>query len=107
MYIYFKNADTEGGVSLGTIQISIAFALIHGVLEVLIIWIEAKVFEQPFFEYFVICFNGRLGWVPKLNRFYDKYFVGALSRGETELNYDKIEKKICGMDMSVEFLFSN
>ena len=45
MYYYFKSLDiVDETVSLGTIKLSITFAMIHGVLEVLTIWIEAEVF---------------------------------------------------------------
>ena len=46
MYYYFLNLDiVDETVGLGTIKLSITFAMIHGVLEVLTIWIEAKVFQ--------------------------------------------------------------
>jgi hypothetical protein len=54
----------------------------------LILYIEARLFEQPFSEYFVICFNGRLGWVPKINRFRDPIYMKNLVK--EPLDYDKI-----------------
>ena len=69
---------------MNTIQWSIIFAVVHALMELLILWIEAKVFETPFFEYFVICLNGRLGWVPKLNKF------GATSTLNKDVNFEKI-----------------
>lgn len=108
MYYYFKNLDIEDEtVSLGTIKLSITFAVIHGVLEVLTIWIEAKVFKQPFFEYFVICFNGRLGWVPLLNKFQDRKFIQSSVEDNAILNYDRISEKICGEEVTIDYLFSN
>ena len=78
MYYYFQKLENpKESVDLYTIELSILFAIAHGVLEVLTIWIEAKVFQQPFYEYFVICFNGRLGWVPMLNKFNDRKFIQA------------------------------
>ena len=78
IYFYLENSTSEESVSLDTIKLSILFGMIHGVLEVLTIWIEAKVFQQPFFEYFVICFNGRLGWVPMLYKLNDRSFLQKL-----------------------------
>ena len=91
MYYYFKNlGNLDESVDLNTIKLSILFAFVHGVLEVLTIWIEAKVFQQPFYEYFVICFNGRLGWVPMLNKFNDRKFIQAAIEEKDVLNYDKV-----------------
>ena len=87
-YFYNQDEDTEDSISLQTIFWSIVFAAVHGILEILILFIEARLFEQPFSEYFVICFNGRLGWVPKINRFRDPDFMFDLVKNP--LNYDKI-----------------
>jgi hypothetical protein len=48
--------------------ISIIFAFVHGLLEVLILYIESKQYKLSLAKYFIICFNGRLGWVPMLDK---------------------------------------
>ncbi len=90
LYFYNGDQDSEDKVSLETILWSIFFAAIHGVLEMMILYIEARLFEQRFSEYFVICFNGRLGWVPKLNKFRDPDYMVNLIKDP--LNYDKIQR---------------
>ena len=44
IYFYLENSTSEESGSLDIIMLSILFGMIHGVLEVLTIWIEAKVF---------------------------------------------------------------
>ena len=104
-YFYGLSEDSEDKVSIETIMWSIIFAFIHGVLEVVLLFIESRLFDQPFSEYFVICFNGRLGWVPKMNRFRDPDFLVKLV---TEpLDYDNIKKNFCGLTVNIDFSFSN
>lgn len=76
--LFFFRSNVANKESLRTIMLSIAFAMGHGILEILILCIEAYLFEQSFLEYFVICFNGRLGWVPKLHKFKDPEFIKRL-----------------------------
>jgi len=55
----------------------------------------------------VICFNGRLGWVPKLNKFRDTEFMKKLIKKEITLDYDMIQKKFFGLVVNIDFEFSN
>ena len=106
MFVYFENRE-EFDVNVNTILFSILFAFMHGMLEFLILGIEAHIFEQSFSEYFVICFNGRLGWVPKMQKLRDPLFVTTLVGNGNLFNYDRIERVICGYNAKVDFLFSN
>lgn len=69
IYFFFENnPDEMGAVKLSTLLLSILFAVFHGALEMLILYIESNQYDLNFFKYFIICFNGRLGWVPMLDK---------------------------------------
>jgi len=56
-------------VTENAILISLACAMIHGLIEMLYFWIESKACKTTYLHYILICFNGRFGWVPYLHKF--------------------------------------
>jgi len=45
-------------------MISLAAALLHMILEIIVLNLERNACKIGFFDYLVVCFNGRLEWVP-------------------------------------------
>jgi hypothetical protein len=68
-----SSEDAEGfGVSKTSILTSLALAIGHMVLEGIQLYFEASACETSFVNYCVICFNGRFGWVPFLDKMNEK-----------------------------------
>lgn len=65
-----NNAQEEFGVSVTAIIASIMLAVSHGLIECSFLYMEAQASKTSFFNYCLICFNGRFGWVP-----YNDYLV--------------------------------
>jgi len=49
------------------IIISLIAAFIHGAGEVYLLKKESNACKVDFFDYLVVCYNGRLEWVPFIN----------------------------------------
>jgi hypothetical protein len=101
--IYFQNkaksatGSTLTDIDVNSVLISILFACLHGGLEIVILIIEARIFEETIYDYFVICINGRLGWVPFMHKFRGKKDPEFFKKiREEPLRYDEIQRKICG-----------
>jgi hypothetical protein len=52
-----------------TILFSIGCAVLHGVVEVFMLNVEAISAKTSVLHYLIVCFNGRFGWVPYTNKF--------------------------------------
>jgi hypothetical protein len=59
-----ENGANEFGISFEEILISLSFALLHAILEIIFLRIESTTYFLSFSHYSIICFNGRFGWVP-------------------------------------------
>jgi hypothetical protein len=81
--------------------------LIHGALEVFILYIESYQFELSLSKYFIICFNGRLGWVPFLDKMKNSDKMHELVAKDKAMDYDQVQTNFCGMSINTEFLFSD
>ena len=69
-------------------------------LEILVLVIEAKLYKHKLADYFFICFNGRLGWIPFIH-------LDINTIPEKQMNYDDISMKALGcLNLSVDFEFS-
>jgi hypothetical protein len=88
------------------IVVSLAAAVVHGVLELIFLNMEAKACKTQFSHYFSICFTGRLGWVPFTNK-YDSVSSGDKFDLKDVLNYDNMTSSLCGAMMSVEYEFTD
>jgi len=51
------------------ILISLFAALIHAAGEIYLLKKECKACKIDFFDYLVVCYNGRLEWVPFIDQF--------------------------------------
>ena len=73
MLHFFKtdaSALQEFGLSVTQIVVSIVLALSHALLEMVFLFMEAQASKTSFINYCIVCFNGRLGWVP-----YNDYLI--------------------------------
>ena len=52
------------------LYLSMAFALFHTIVEVLILYLESKALKTSMLHYTVVCMNGRFGWIPYTNVMY-------------------------------------
>ena len=77
MLQFFNNLDNEKakeefGVSVVAIVVSVCLAISHALLECVFLYMEAQASKTSFFNYCIVCFNGRFGWVP-----YNDYLIGT------------------------------
>ena len=73
-YIYLRISQNEVeleqlGISIGAILVSISFSVLHGMIEISVMYMEAKGSKTDFFEYMLACFTGRFEWIPFLHTF--------------------------------------
>ena len=57
-------SEEEIGIGLKQILFSLFCAIVHLVLEVIKIVIEAKASDSFVIAYLVACYNARMGWLP-------------------------------------------
>ena len=112
IFLYFNLKDEndptgDEGVDVVTLAYSIIFALIHALLEWLIIYIESRQYDLQIFKYFIICFNGRLGWVPMLEKMKSPTDMQKMVDNKQVLDFDDIKTTFCNMEISTEFIFSD
>ena len=106
-FYFYNNQETNQDISLGTLFTSIVFAFSHGLLEVLVLKIESEQFDLPLTKYFIICFNGRLGWVPMLDKLKSSKVMQQMVQDEEILDFDDLKTTFCMMEIGVQFLFSD
>lgn len=115
MYTFFKNKYGDKseqmiekmGLSLEAIAISILLAVIHIILELGYLAIEANATKTSFLNYCIACFNGRFNWVP-----YIDYLVKSEKSKEAEqelieLDFENIKTNILCVETRVQFHFTN
>ena len=93
-------------ISTDVIMVSLASAVVHGVLELIFLNMEAKACKTQFSHYFSICFTGRLGWVPFTNK-YDSVTSGNDVDLNEVMDYDDITSSLCGATLSVQYEFTD
>ena len=71
LYVWDEDSATQDelGVSATQILISLFAAFIHTLGEIYLLRRESIACKIDFFNYIVVCYNGRLEWVPFLNNF--------------------------------------
>lgn len=65
-YATNSNGEEDQAVSMSALVVSIIIAALHFTLEIAQLNFEAKAVETSLSRYFIVCFNGRLGWTPFL-----------------------------------------
>lgn len=66
--IYIGVDQQESTINLETIYLSIVLAVVHMVIEYMILKIESLVFQESLINYFIVCYSGRLSWVPFIHQ---------------------------------------
>jgi len=64
-----NNMDSIYGITLDTILVSLLAAVLHFILEFVSLKLEAGACQTRLMHYSIICYNGRLGWVPFIEKF--------------------------------------
>lgn len=91
---------SEGlGISMEAILVSLGFALLHTVIEVIFLSMEATATKTTLTHYSIICFNGRFGWVPFSHVFSDPKSASSID----QLDYENIESKFLCTNFVMDF----
>jgi hypothetical protein len=79
---------------------SFFFAVVHAILEIIFLRLEADALRQSFMHYSIVCFNARAGWIP----FDHLYLPVAKSEDEKQeiINYDMIQSSFHHMDFEFD-----
>lgn len=88
LYYYQRNPEEENllGVDVETLVISIGLAILHALMESFQLNYEAAACATSLGNYFVICFNGKLGWTP---------FIENMIQIANDKDINKTKGKIC------------
>lgn len=82
------DSSSEGYVQISWTIVfwSFFFAVLHAILEIIFLRLEADALRQSFMHYSIVCFNARSGWIA----FDHLYLPVAKNEGEDQdtLNYD-------------------
>ena len=91
VYMARVDASVEGYVQISWTIVfwSFFFAIIHAILEVIFLRLEADALRQSFMHYSIVCFNARSGWIP----FDHLYLPVAKTEKEEQdtINYELIQ----------------
>lgn len=89
------------------LELSVLAALIHGMLEIIYIRLEATASKTSLSNYTIICLNGRFGWVP-FTEFIKSFSLSEQKKYSVQqvIDYENIETKFLGIKMNVEFYFT-
>lgn len=115
MLVYYSN-NIEGqqeaeelGVNIAALVISMILAVLHVLLEFIQLYLEAMACRTIFSNYFVICFNGRLGWTPFIKNMNEIVNVDDFTKvkdKELVFDYDQITYSNRCLYVQVPFKFS-
>eukprot|EP01083_Nonionella_stella_P117950 351941_1 len=59
-----KDDDVDYGVDERNIMWSIMFAILHGLLEASILYLDSRALKMTFIQYAIVCLGARVGWIP-------------------------------------------
>ena len=89
------------GITLSTLIASLSAAILHLLLQIFLLHFESSGCKESILQYMVICMNGRLNWVP----FIDKLTAGSSSNESREYDYRKLEYQLCGKKFGMDYEF--
>lgn len=72
---------------MNAILVSLGFALLHTVIEIIFLRMEATATKTTLTHYAIVCFNGRFGWVPFSHVFSDPQSATSIEK----LDYESIQ----------------
>jgi hypothetical protein len=93
------------GININGIMASLFTALIHFIIEIIYLNLEAKACKTTLTQYAIVCFNGRFGWVPFTNNFSASNKDNSFIKVNEVLSFDDITSRLFGMDLSLKFEF--
>lgn len=75
-------------------MLSLSFAVLHGILELFVLSMEADATRTGFVHYCILCFNGRFGWIPFQSFIVDHYKnPKRTTKVESALEYKNMKGK--------------
>lgn len=86
--------DLKEYLSSTELLISMSLAILHLILELAFLKVEAKAMKTNIWNYSVICFNARFMFVPFTDKFYS-LCSHITSNWKEPLDYDNIKTTIC------------
>ena len=92
------------GIATDQIILSIVLAAVHALFEFTFLAIEAQASKTSFFNYCIICFNGRFNWVP-----YTDYLAEGIAGSirQKTIDYSSISTRVFCVVTSIEFHFTD
>ena len=73
-YFIYRNLDYGVfAVDEYTIIFSMLTAALHFIIELLLLYLEAKAIQTSLVKYIVVCYNARQGWIPLEGHLKSKY----------------------------------
>jgi hypothetical protein len=87
------------GITKSGLIFSIICAFIHGIFEIIIIYLESNGCKTSVIHYATICLNGRFNWVP----FIEKFSRKGMSRKMDIIDYDDIHYKLISKKKKFHF----
>ena len=111
---YFKQHPEEAadlGIRVHALFVSICIATVHAALEGVILLFEARACRASLISYCIICYNGRFGWVPFIDRMIQLANNTGSSSKEWAQNdlcydFDSIAYRNQYLSVKIEYKFS-
>ena len=100
------NSGDGAKVSVRSLYLSLGFATLHCVMEMMILYLDCNACHLSFAQYAVICLNARLSWVPFLNLFGDSSSGTRNDKQVWDLNFEKIVSDAFCVNYQLDFEFS-
>eukprot|EP01083_Nonionella_stella_P248470 860190_1 len=97
-YILYKNqGENTEHINDTDIYISIGVAGVHFILEIFIIYLDARASKMSLSHYAVICLGARLNWVPYSHqirqgkKYVDDQLISKGKKGQSAYNFENID----------------
>ena len=93
------------GVEPEAIWLSILTAIVHIILELINLYIEARTWETQLLDYVVASYNAKQGWIPQQAEFttYDGQKKQQAKKDPETFNFDQKDGEFCGQGFQVNF----
>ena len=100
--------EKEIKVSVEAIVFSMCTAVIHAILEIIMLVIEKWAYRSSMMHFSSVCLTGTFGWVPFTNLLRDTERGEVMDEGIKNhvFDYEDIGTRVCGIDFQYEFSFA-
>ena len=107
-----RQLDEIHGISTDVILLSLLSALLHLILEFISLKLESESCLTSLMHYSIICYNGRLGWVPFIEKFESaqsiQNFLRTSKPNQLILDYDHLTCRVLNRyTFTMEYEFTN